>query len=252
MSNESEAYVLVVDDEADLADLVAINLRMAGYRVATAPDGVEALAAVDGERPDLILLDVMMPRLDGWEVLAALQERPETRDIPVVMLTALSGERDIIRGHLSGAVRYVTKPFDVTTLTGVVAEARQPLDDSHRKERTRQLRQFLTRLAELDAGRAASGSVRFSRLEGRPRSTSPSDRDAAAIAALSTRQLQVASMLAGGWDVRRIAAHLGTSRSNIYAARQRIANHLGVEPGMVASEARRLRVDEVRSEAPGP
>ncbi len=80
--------ILVVDDERHIVRLVEVNLTRAGYDVVTAYDGVEALEAVKNETPDMIVLDVMMPRMDGFEVLRRLQADPETQNIPVIMLTA--------------------------------------------------------------------------------------------------------------------------------------------------------------------
>ena len=233
-------HILVVDDERDLADLVAINLEVAGYRVSLARDGLEALESISRERPDLVLLDVMMPRADGWHVLGALQQDEATRDLPVVMLTALAGERDVIRGHLEGAVNYVTKPFDIKALLRSVEDALEPVDEEQRRERSRRIRGLLTRLAELETGRLGSDNVRFSRLEQPPRPQQQPVVDTSVLARLSHRQREIAGMLAAGWDVRRIAEHLGTSRSNVYAGRKRIAHHLGVPAEEVADEARRL------------
>ena len=233
-------HILVVDDERDLADLVAINLEMVGYRVSLARDGIEALESIRRERPDLVLLDVMMPRADGWHVLGALQQDEATRDLPVVMLTALAGERDVIRGHLEGAVSYVTKPFNIASLLDCVEDALEPVDDEQRQERSRRIRGLLTRLAELETGRPGSANVRFSRLEQPPRPTQQPAVDTTVIARLSPRQREIAGMLAAGWDVRRIAEYLGTSRSNVYAGRKRIAHHLGVAADEVADEAGRL------------
>ncbi len=232
-------HILVVEDEKDLADLVAINLEMAGYRATTARDGVEGLEVVRRDPPDLLLLDVMMPRLDGWGVLAALQEDPATRDLPVVMLTALSGERDIIRGHLSGAVEFVTKPFDLKQLMATVSDALRPVDEEQRVARARTIRDFLRRLAELETGREGSLAVRFSRLEAPPRRR-PQPSEQQAVMLLSARQREIAALLGAGWDARRIAVRLGTSRSNVYATRKRIARHLGVPASEVAAEAGRL------------
>jgi DNA-binding response OmpR family regulator len=116
----------------------------------------------------------MMPVLDGWGVLAALQEDASLADLPVVMLTALSGERDVIRGHLSGAMRYLTKPFDVPQLLDTIEEALLPETDEQRRRRREQLRGFLQRLAELETGRPLTGPrVSFSRLEAPPRGPRP-------------------------------------------------------------------------------
>jgi DNA-binding response OmpR family regulator len=241
------AHILVVDDERDLTELVAINLQLAGYRTTIAHDGVDAIEAIAEERPDLVVLDVMMPRLDGWGVLAALQKDPETRDLPVVMLTALANERDLVRGHLSGAVSYVTKPFDLPRLVETLEQALQPLTEDQRRQRSEQLRGFLTRLAELETGRAGGGAVRFAKLETRPRRPGTSDSDAEKIASLSPRQHQIAALFGAGMQAREIAVRLGTSRSNVYAARKRIARHLGVPAPEVPEEARRLGLEDAEA-----
>lgn len=243
------AHILVVDDERDLTELVAINLQLAGYRTSIAHDGVDAIAAIAEERPDLVLLDVMMPRLDGWGVLAALQKDEETRDLPVVMLTALANERDLVRGHLSGAVSYVTKPFDLPHLVETLKAALEPLTEEQRTRRAEQLRGFLTRLAELETGRRSDGAVRFAKLEARPRRPGESDTDATTIASLSPRQRQIAGLFGAGLPAREIASRLGTSRSNVYAARKRIARHLDVSAEQVPEEARRLGLDSTEVDA---
>ncbi len=104
--------VLAVDDERHIVRLIQVNLERAGYQVATAFDGTEALKKVEGEKPDLIVLDVMMPRMDGFEVLKRLQANPETREIPIVMLTAKAQDADVFRGWSSGVSAYLTKPFN--------------------------------------------------------------------------------------------------------------------------------------------
>ncbi|WP_165404019.1 response regulator [Egicoccus halophilus] len=235
------AHLLVVDDERELTQLIRLNLQQAGFTVRTAADGREALDLLREQRPDLLLLDVMMPSLDGWGVLAELQSHEGLADLPVVMLTALSGERDVIRAHLSGAVRYLTKPFDLEGLLSTISEALQPETDEQRAQRRRQLRGFVQRLAELDAGRHAAGPrVTLSRLESPPRPTSPQERGRELLASLTDRQREIAFLLADGVEARAIADRLGTSRSNVYAARQRIAHRLGVEPEEVAATAREL------------
>jgi two-component system, OmpR family, alkaline phosphatase synthesis response regulator PhoP len=104
--------ILVVDDERHIVRLVEVNLTRAGYEVATAYDGVEALEKVKKEEPDMVVLDVMMPRMDGFEVLKRLQADPDTQDIPVIMLTAKAQDADIFRGWSSGVSSYLTKPFN--------------------------------------------------------------------------------------------------------------------------------------------
>ncbi|HSV73399.1 MAG TPA: response regulator [Chthonomonadales bacterium] len=104
--------ILAVDDERHIVRLVQVNLERQGYTVVTAFDGKEALEKVGSEQPDLIVLDVMMPYMDGFEVLQALKRNPSTRDIPVIMLTAKAQDADVFRGWQSGADCYLTKPFN--------------------------------------------------------------------------------------------------------------------------------------------
>ena len=105
------ARVLVVDDEADIVALVAYHLARSGYRVSTASNGPDGLAAARQERPAILVLDLMLPGLSGYEVLEELRASDSTRDIPVLMLTARREEQDRIRGLALGADDYLTKPF---------------------------------------------------------------------------------------------------------------------------------------------
>ena len=107
----AEQRVLVVDDEADIVALVAYHLARAGYRVSTASTGHDALEAARREQPALIVLDLMLPGLSGYEVLEHLRADAATRDIAVLMLTARREEQDRIRGLSLGADDYLTKPF---------------------------------------------------------------------------------------------------------------------------------------------
>ena len=100
--------VLVVEDDEDVRTLVGTRLRRAGYNVIVAADGLEGLRLFYGNRPDLVLLDVAMPVMDGWQVLERLRE---VSNVPVLMLTAASEERDKVRGLRGGADDYITKPF---------------------------------------------------------------------------------------------------------------------------------------------
>ncbi|MXY38511.1 MAG: phosphate regulon transcriptional regulatory protein PhoB [Rhodospirillaceae bacterium] len=104
-------YILVVEDEAPLVTLLRYNLEEAGFEVDEARDGEDALISVRERRPDLIVLDWMLPAVSGIEVCRQLRRRRETRDVPVIMLTAKSEEADRIRGLDSGADDYLTKPF---------------------------------------------------------------------------------------------------------------------------------------------
>ena len=109
--------ILVVDDEPDITALVAYHLAKAGYRVSTAANGPDALKAAKDERPDVVVLDLMLPGLSGYDVLAELRKRDETRDVGVIMLTARRDEPDRIRGLSLGADDYLTKPFSPAELT---------------------------------------------------------------------------------------------------------------------------------------
>ena len=103
--------VLVADDDADIRDVVVFKLEQAGYDVIVAEDGASALACAREMRPDLAVLDVMMPRLTGYDVTRELRADAETAQIPVILLTARVQEADIARGFEAGADDYVKKPF---------------------------------------------------------------------------------------------------------------------------------------------
>ncbi len=129
--------VLVVDDEPDVLLLCRVNLEFEGYRVIEASDGEQALARLAGEVPDVVLLDVMMPKLDGWAVLERIKADPRTRDVPVVMLTAKVQDHDQVRGWTAGAAEYITKPFSPLSLSQVVQDVIDT--DPAEEERRRQL-----------------------------------------------------------------------------------------------------------------
>ena len=113
--------ILVVDDEPDITALVAYHLARAGYRVSTATNGQDALKSAREERPDVVVLDLMLPGVSGYEVLRELRQRPETRDVGVILLTARREEADRVRGLSLGADDYLTKPFSPQELTLRVA-----------------------------------------------------------------------------------------------------------------------------------
>ena len=130
--SNGKKHVLAVDDERYIRRLVEVNLQRAGYRVSTAEDGVEALERIREERPDLVVLDVMMPRKDGMAVLKELKADPATADIPVVMLTAKAQDADVFRGWQEGANCYLTKPFnpmELLTFVKRIFEERRPAGD---------------------------------------------------------------------------------------------------------------------------
>ena len=105
--------ILVIDDDAAIAELVAVNLEMAGYEVTQAEDGIKGQALAIQLLPDLIMLDLMLPRVDGFTVCQRLRRDDRTADIPVLMLTALSQTQDKVEGFNSGADDYLTKPFEL-------------------------------------------------------------------------------------------------------------------------------------------
>ena len=109
--------VLVVEDEDALATLLQYNLEKEGYRVIQAGDGEEALILVQEELPDLVVLDWMLPKVSGIEVCRRLRQRPESRNLPILMLTARGEESDRVRGLDTGADDYVVKPFAMSELT---------------------------------------------------------------------------------------------------------------------------------------
>lgn len=108
--------ILVIDDEEVIVKGITDFLSAQGFKIIKAGDGEEGLRVARKEKPDLILLDVMMPKLDGFQVLAQLKERKETIDIPVIMLTVKSGSEDQLKGMQAYADKYLTKPFDLGQL----------------------------------------------------------------------------------------------------------------------------------------
>lgn len=126
--------ILAVDDEPTIVRLVEVALSNQGYKVSTASSGAEALEKAKAELPDLVLLDIMMPGMDGHEVQRRLREDPATADIPVVFLTAV-GDVDVqLEGLEQGAIDFITKPFDPLDLR---ARVRELLDPSARQSRER-------------------------------------------------------------------------------------------------------------------
>jgi DNA-binding response OmpR family regulator len=113
--------ILVVDDEEDVVDVLRLVLGKKGYEVATATSGMDGLARAQSALPDLILLDIMMHQMDGWEVLKLLKLDERTGAIPVVILSARVEPKDKIRGLQEGAIDYVTKPFAVREILAKIA-----------------------------------------------------------------------------------------------------------------------------------
>jgi CheY-like chemotaxis protein len=118
--SSSLGRVLVVDDDSVIRQLITVNLELEGFEVDTAVDGQDCLDKVKQVAPDVITLDIMMPRLDGWEAAGRLRADPETAGIKVVLLSARAQEADLERGSRMGVDAYLTKPFDPDELIEVV------------------------------------------------------------------------------------------------------------------------------------
>jgi DNA-binding response OmpR family regulator len=130
--------VLVIDDEAPIRLLCRVNLEAEKMEVLEASDGPTGLELARGERPDVILLDVMMPGLDGWRVAERLIEDPETKEIPIIFLTARAEFRDRARGLDIGGIDYVTKPFNPVELADLVRGLLFRLERGERDELRRE------------------------------------------------------------------------------------------------------------------
>ena len=139
--------VLVIDDEAPIRLLCRVNLEAEGMEVLEAADGPSGLAKARAERPDLVLLDVMMPGLDGWGVAEQLLEDDETASIPIIFLTARAEFRDRARGLDIGGVDYITKPFNPVELAPLVRSLLERLErgegDELRREKLTELRALM-------------------------------------------------------------------------------------------------------------
>jgi DNA-binding response OmpR family regulator len=135
--------VLVVDDHAPLRAVCRVNLERGGFRVLEAGDGDEALVSIKADRPDLILLDIMMPRVSGWEVAAELLADRATDEIPIIFISARGSVGDRLRAFELGAHDYLTKPFDPT---GLAATVDTVLDQIERGERNAALAETLEAL----------------------------------------------------------------------------------------------------------
>lgn len=122
--------VLVVDDDVAIVSLLRANLEMAEYRVDTAYDGIEALEKIHAAMPDLVILDIQMPRLSGWDVLRHLRHHAKTETLPVIMLTILGDRDSITRGWREGVDCYIPKPFNVDEVLAMVARLLEVSDET--------------------------------------------------------------------------------------------------------------------------
>ena len=229
------ATILVVDDEPDIRLFVRFTLNIDGHEVVEARDGAEALEIVGRHRPDLIVLDVMMPELSGWDTLARLKADPDPRvqEIPVVMLTALSAPMDRAKGGIEGAVRYLAKPIApddlLATVTGALEDEPEPVQ---RRRAQREALESIARHERGDEGPAPTAPrPRLSGLEAarssKPATAAPPDL-APLVAALTDKQRELLAGVRQAPTVMEAADVLGMSRSNVYASLRRIARRLGV------------------------
>jgi DNA-binding response OmpR family regulator len=234
------ATILVVDDEPDIRFYAQVNLELDGHEVMLAGDGGEALELVKHRRPDVILLDVMMPDVDGWSVLESLKANldQDIKTIPVLMLTALSSDTDLVRGGIEGAVRYLTKPVTPDELRAAIVAA---LAEDEPSQRRRAQQGALTKLAHIEKSGAAADPEpgaprpRITNLE-RPRPAeaaaappaTPRANDQEQLVELTKKQRELLDVLRRASSVTDAAERLGVSRSNIYASLRRIARRLDV------------------------
>jgi len=176
--------ILVVDDEAKLLRAVAVTLREEGYEVTTARSGEEALVSVSASVPDLVVSDIRMPRMDGYQLARALRSGPRTELIPVVFLTAKGERKDRIAGLRTGVDAYLVKPFDPEELLAVVANL---------------------------LGRAERTSAELARLVSTARGVESSSTRTAQDEDFTPAESRVADLVAEGLSNKEIAAELGSS-----------------------------------------
>ncbi|HEU5319397.1 MAG TPA: response regulator transcription factor [Methylomirabilota bacterium] len=208
--------VLVVEDERDVAELIRYNLAKEGWDVLVAPTGADALKQVRDARPDVVLLDIMVPQLNGWEVCRRLKQDAETRHVAVIMVTGRTEEGDKVLGFEMGADDYVTKPFSprelLARVRAVVRRGKPP--DGGRK-------------ANVKAGDLEIDRYRFEvRMEGRPVELTPKEFELLAIlAGAPGRVFGREELLDAVWghdgfvEPRTVDVHVARLRGKFTAAR---------------------------------
>jgi len=149
----SKRKILVVDDDPTMVKLINVNLKLNNFAVIEATSGEQALDKLSGEKPDLVVLDIMMPGVDGWEVLSRIRSNPDTEEMPVILVTAKTQDSDVIRGWELGADEYVIKPFNPLLLVEVI---KMVLDRSYeeRLERRKKQKEKLEVLRSLSKPKA--------------------------------------------------------------------------------------------------
>lgn len=228
------ALVLVVDDEPDIRQLVQLNLELDGHEVRLAEDGAQALRSVAECRPDLLLLDVMMPSIDGWGVLEAVKahDDPMVRSIPVLMLTATTTADARARGGIEGAIRYLSKPFAATELRAEVLAALdgEPELDKRRRVQRATLEGLAREQRGGDQAPDAAARPHITRFERRtaPAAVDPRiDVARSRVPQLTENQRNLLAAIVAAPSVTEAAAGLAVSRSNVYASLRRVSRRLG-------------------------
>ena len=215
-ARQQQGRVLVVEDERDVADLIRYNLTKEGYDVVIAPTGSDALKQAREVHPDLVLLDIMVPQLNGWEICRRLKQDAETRAIPVIMVTGRVEEGDKVLGFEVGADDYVTKPFSPRELLARIrAVARRGrMDPAGRK-------------AQLKIGDLEIDRHRFEvRMKGRPVDLTPKEFELLAILASAPgRVFGREELLDAVWgrdgfvEPRTVDVHVARLRAKFTAAK---------------------------------
>ncbi|WP_436794784.1 response regulator transcription factor [Actinospongicola halichondriae] len=231
------ASILVVDDEPDIRYLAQMALESDGHLVMTASDGDDALAAIEVEVPDVVLLDVMMPEVDGWTVLDRLKSHFDDRisTVRVIMVTSLGADMEKARGGVGGAIRYLVKPVDADDLLATVREvlAGAPEPEQRRQAQTG----ALTAIARIEKGMSpdtvdTEPRPRFAGLERMSRTAAGDGGDTPrrlVTGELTDTQLEILRVVSETDSVVNAAATLGVSRANIYASLRRSARTLGID-----------------------
>ncbi len=187
----SRAKILVVDDEPDIQEIVRANLEGGGYKVYGAATGAEALRQLKLVRPDLVILDVVLPEIDGMEVLRRIRRDPQTARTPVVMLTCMAEDTDVLQALSGGAIEYLTKPFQPEYLVASVGALLDVFDPAMREER----RAWLLACQQRKMAQAALPTVVSAPVYTRSNVEAP----------LFTRGMPLGSATDGGAEERRVA-----------------------------------------------
>jgi DNA-binding response OmpR family regulator len=131
MTVEQQKRILVVDDDPAIVRAITVNLQSVGYETTTALDGADGLRKVVADKPDLVILDIMMPEIDGFEVLKVLKDNPETQPIPVIMLTAFPTDENVARSYGLDSDCFIPKPFEPEVLLMVVQRLLTAAEEDH-------------------------------------------------------------------------------------------------------------------------